>query len=54
MIKFFLCLGHGELIHLRNEKQDLLLCAAKSKGLESARLSTLGEFVLENGRAALP
>lgn len=55
MIKFFLCLGHGELIHLRNEKQDLLLCTAKSKGFESARLSTnLGEFVLENGRAALP
>lgn len=32
MIKFFLCLGHGELIHLRNEKQDLLPWAAKSKG----------------------
>lgn len=54
MIKFFLCLGHGELTHLRNENQDLLPRAAKSKGFESPKLSTLGEFVQEDGKAALP
>lgn len=54
MIKFFLCLGHGELTHLRNEKQDLLHCAAKSKRVWGSQAEHFGGFGLEDGRAALP
>lgn len=43
VIKTFLCFGLGDLMHFKNENQDLLLCTTKSNILESF------SFVIEDG-----